>query len=71
MFDILIKNGTVCDGTGAPCFRADIGVSGDRIADVGTGCREQAARGIDAAGKVVTPGFIDSHTHADLSLIHI
>lgn len=37
MFDILIKNGTVCDGTGAPCFRADIGVSGDRIAYVGTG----------------------------------
>lgn len=69
MFDILIKNGTVCDGTGAPCFRADIGVSGDRIAYVGTGCREQAARIIDAAGKVVTPGFIDSHTHADVSAL--
>jgi N-acyl-D-amino-acid deacylase len=64
-FDLLIRNGTVIDGTRAPRFRADVGVRGDRIARVGD---LSAARGdtqLDAAGKIVAPGFIDAHTHDD------
>jgi N-acyl-D-amino-acid deacylase len=69
--DILIRGGTVVDGSGAPRRRADVGVTGDRIAFVGdaTASRVTAARTIDATGLIVAPGFIDPHTHtqADLS----
>ncbi len=66
-FDLVIRGGTVIDGSGLGSFRADIGVVGDRIAAVG----RIAARGreeIDAEGQVVTPGFIDGHTHLDAQL---
>ncbi len=69
MFDILLKNGYVCDGTGAPCFQADIGITGDRIAFIGKAEEGEAAKTIDVSGRVITPGFIDSHTHADLSFL--
>lgn len=74
MFDIMIKNGMVCDGSGKPSYRADIGITGDRITYIGTDLpagqmRRQAREIIDAAGMVVTPGFIDPHTHADLSVL--
>ncbi len=69
--DILIRGGTVVDGSGAPRRRVDVGVTGDRIAFVGDAAasRVTAARTIDATGLIVAPGFIDSHTHtqADLS----
>lgn len=67
--DVLIRGGSVYDGTGGPPRRADIGLRGDRIVLVGDGARVQAARTIDATGLVVAPGFIDPHTHAgeDLS----
>jgi len=69
--DILIHGATLVDGTGAPRKRADVGVTGDRIAFVGDAAasRVTAARTIDATGLVVAPGFIDPHTHtqADLS----
>ena len=60
-----LKRGTVIDGSGAAGVRADVGVVGDRIAGVGdfSGCR--AAARVDAEGLVVTPGFIDVHTHDD------
>ncbi|MEM7337459.1 MAG: amidohydrolase family protein [Actinomycetota bacterium] len=63
--DLVIRNGTVVDGTGAPARRADVAVSGDTIVAVddhydGTGTRE-----IDAEGRIVTPGFVDIHTHLD------
>ena len=73
--DILIKNGTVMDGTGTPAVRADLIIRGDRIEDVGSFPGARAARVIDAQGLAVAPGFIDVHTHLDffltLSLIHI
>lgn len=69
--DILIRNGTVVDGTGGPRRRADVGITADRIAFVGDAAATgvTATRTIDAAGLIVAPGFIDPHTHTagDLS----
>ncbi len=70
-FDLLIRGGTVIDGTGAPGRLADVGVLGDRILAIGDLSRidgEGAARVLDADGLVVTPGFIDPHGHSDGSL---
>ena len=70
----IIANGTVVDGTGAAAFAGDVVVEGDRIADIlpagsESGCRYADARVIDAAGCIVSPGFIDSHTHSDAYLV--
>lgn len=70
MFDIKIINGTVVDGTGAPRYRADVGICGDRITAIGDLSNEAAEKVIDAAGKIVSPGFIDIHTHSDLSILY-
>lgn len=64
-YDVLFTGGTVIDGTGAPRVRADVAVAGDRIAAVGDLAGVQAARTIDARGRIVAPGFIDAHTHDD------
>ena len=69
MFDILIRGGSVADGTGRPAFAADIAVSGGRIAAVGDLRGASAAQVWDASGKTVTPGFIDIHRHADAALL--
>jgi N-acyl-D-amino-acid deacylase len=63
-FDLLIRNGRVMDGTGNPWLRADIGIRGDRIAAVGRVAADRAVRVVDAADRLVTPGFIDVHSHA-------
>jgi len=67
--DVLIKNGHVIDGTGAPWFKADVGVRDGMIAEIDTSISEQADRIIDAKGLVVAPGFIDIHSHSDWPLI--
>jgi N-acyl-D-aspartate/D-glutamate deacylase len=64
MFDVVIRGGSVVDGTGAPARRADVGIRGDRIVSIGA-ISDDAATVIDATGKVVTPGFVDVHTHFD------
>ena len=68
-FDLLIINGTVYDGTGAVGLRADVGIDGKRVSDVGDLSAATATRVIDATGLVVTPGFIDVHSHADAALL--
>ena len=66
--DLVIRNGTVVDGTGAPARQADVVIKGDRIISIEKGFTGTADREIDASGKVVTPGFVDVHTHLDAQL---
>lgn len=65
MYDILIKNGTVIDGSGRPMYRADIAVRDGRIAAIGDLPHAHAERAIDATGQYVTPGFVDVNNHSD------
>jgi len=65
MADLIIRNGTVIDGTGAPGDVADVAVSDGVITEVGPSIDGSAAREIDADGLLVTPGFVDIHTHFD------
>ena len=64
-FDLIVRNATVVDGTRALRYQADVGVNGDRIARIGSLEKSSGKTEIDAAGKVVSPGFIDAHTHDD------
>ena len=66
-YDLVIRNGTLVDGTGAPGKRGDVAVSGNRIAAVGE-VDGKGKREIDAGGKTVTPGFVDIHTHLDAQI---
>lgn len=69
MLDLVITGGTVIDGTGRPRFRADVGIADGMIAAVGSLEGEPAKGRISAEGLAVSPGFIDSHSHADISLL--
>jgi N-acyl-D-amino-acid deacylase len=68
-FDLIIRNATVVDGTKAPRFPADIGVSKGTIQEIGRLDRAKADQDIDAGGLIAAPGFIDSHTHDDRILL--
>jgi len=67
-FDLVLKNGMIIDGTGAPRFRDDIGIKSGRIAKIGRILPHEAADVIDADGLIVAPGFIDLHTHYDAQI---
>ena len=67
MFDVVIRGGTLIDGTGTTGYSADLAIQGDTIVAIGNSIEAEAHQSVDATGKVVTPGFIDLHSHADMS----
>src|SRR5262245_2295895 len=70
MLDLLIRNGLVIDGSGNPGYHAGVGAEGDTVRILrGDTSAVSAARTIDAAGHVVSPGFIDMHSHAGLTML--
>lgn len=69
MLDLVLKNGQVIDGTGNPWFKADVGIQEGKIAAVGDLAGAEARRVVDVAGLVVTPGFMDPHSHTDCSAL--
>jgi N-acyl-D-amino-acid deacylase len=69
MFDIIIANGSVVDGTGAPAHAADVGIRDGVVAEIGALKGVAARERIDAKGQAVAPGFIDIHTHSDFTLL--
>ena len=68
-YDLVIRGGKIVDGSGNPWFRGDVAIRGDRIAKIGRVAQGQAEREINATGSVVSPGFIDIHSHSDYLLL--
>jgi N-acyl-D-amino-acid deacylase len=66
-YDLVIRNGTVVDGSGAPRYRADVAIAAGRIAEIGH-ISDGARRTLDASDLIVAPGFFDPHTHYDAQL---
>lgn len=69
MYDLLVKNGRLIDGTGNLWFQADVGVAGERIAEIGPLPSDAAKETIDACGLCVAPGFVDVHSHSELAVL--
>jgi N-acyl-D-amino-acid deacylase len=67
MFDLIIENAEILDGSGKESYKGDIGIKGEVIEKIGNLSGAEAARRVDAAGRTVCPGFIDVHSHADLA----
>src|SRR5215510_9468441 len=65
VYDLLITNARIVDGSGNPWFRADVAIKNGRIAQIGRVNPETASRTIDAHGQILAPGFIDVHTHVE------
>jgi N-acyl-D-amino-acid deacylase len=68
-YDVVVANGSIADGSGNARYRADVGIRDGHIAAIGSIDRRAAGLVVDAAGKVVAPGFIDLHTHSDIPLV--
>ena len=68
-YDIVIQNGRIVDGIGRPPFKGDVGVRGQTIAKVDEKISADAVTTINASRKVVSPGFIDMHSHNDMALL--
>jgi N-acyl-D-aspartate/D-glutamate deacylase len=69
MYDVVISGGRIVDGTGAPWFRGDVGLIDDRIVGIGNLESVEAITRLEAVGQVVAPGFVDFHSHSDVSLL--
>ncbi len=69
MFDIILRNGQIADGSGQPSYPADVGIKGDRIIAIGDLSGLEAGSEVDVSGRIVAPGFIDIHTHSDAILL--
>ncbi|MBM4408076.1 MAG: D-aminoacylase [Chloroflexi bacterium] len=69
MFDLIIRGGSLIDGSGSPRRRSDVGVREGRVAALGDLSAAEAADTIDAAGRIVAPGFVDIHTHSDFTIL--
>jgi N-acyl-D-amino-acid deacylase len=69
MFDIIIQNGKIVDGSGQKAYPADIGIENGRITEISTGLEAESQEIIDAEGYMVSPGFIDMHSHSDFTLL--
>src|SRR5262245_39536479 len=67
--DLVLANGRVVDGTGAPWFKGDVGIKGDRIVELGDLSARKATRRIDVGGKMIAPGFIDMLGQSELNLL--
>lgn len=70
-YDLIIKNGVIVDGTGAPPFRSDVGIKGDTIIDIKDLHGAKADKILDARGLYVVPGFIDMHSHSDVGIFEV
>jgi N-acyl-D-amino-acid deacylase len=70
-YDFILKNGTIIDGTNNNRYIADIGITNDTIISIGDLSKHNAKNTIDARGKIITPGFIDAHSHGDLNLFDV
>jgi N-acyl-D-amino-acid deacylase len=69
VLDLILRNARILDGSGNPWYRGEIGIQGSQIVSVGRAGTDDAARSIDCGGQIVSPGFIDMHTHADVMLL--
>ncbi|MCH2293273.1 MAG: D-aminoacylase [SAR324 cluster bacterium] len=70
MMDLIIRNALLVDGSGKPAKEGDLGIKDDRIAGMGDLSQERGSKELNAGGKVLSPGFIDSHTHDDRAVLH-
>ncbi len=69
MFDVVLMGGLIVDGSGQPGYEADVGIEGDTVTAIGNLASAECRRRIDAGGSIVSPGFIDLHTHSDFTLL--
>ncbi len=70
-YDLLIRDGRIVDGTGSPWYRADLAVRGDAIVRIAPQIDLPAPRVVDARGQIVSPGFVDIHTHARRGIFEV